>query len=83
MFAGKKKNNSKILSAGALFLVKIASWEKMLLTRTEWHWETVFFHEYSSLTVWGGNKNIFKKKKQCSLSPPEGMLSLLNPTFPL
>lgn len=36
MFAGQK-NNSKILSAGALFLVKVASWEKMLLTRTEWH----------------------------------------------
>lgn len=36
MFAGQK-NNSKILSAGALFLVKVASWEKMFLTRTEWH----------------------------------------------
>ena len=62
MFAGKKKKNSKILSAGALFLVKVASWEKMLLTRTEWHWETAIFHEYSSLTVWGGNKNLFEKK---------------------
>lgn len=37
MFAGQKKITLKILSAGALYLVKVASWEKMFLTRTEWH----------------------------------------------
>ena len=62
MFAGQKKITLRFFRQG------LCTWSKLLAgKKCFWHVlngteKRLFSHEYSSLTVWGGNKNLFEKK---------------------